>query len=226
MELDEHPAGEKAESRERKERGRKETRNKILQAAMDVFSEKGYNDTLVDDITRESSTSKGAFYFHFPSKKAIFEVLLDTLIDRLLAGANQAIDARHGAVEKIRAALSVVLSTLTRHEKATRLLFVEASGLGKTFDRQVHAAHRAIARFIAGHLEQAVENGSIEPIDCTLTAYAWLGAIHEVLLMRLLEKEARPLADLVDPLCDLLVKSLQPTSISRLVKGMNEHDEP
>ncbi|KYP81143.1 TetR/AcrR family transcriptional regulator [Ferroacidibacillus organovorans] len=226
MELDEPATNGKTEGSEKKERGRQETRNKILQAAMDVFSEKGYNDTLVDDITRESSTSKGAFYFHFPSKKAIFEVLLDTLIDRLLAGANQAIDTRHGAVEKIRAALTVVLSTLTRHEKATRLLFVEASGLGKTFDRQVYAAHRAIARFIALHLTHAVEDGSIEPIDCTLTAYAWLGAIHEVLLMRLLENEDRPLSDLVDPLCDLLVKSLQPTSISAPKERYDFSDEP
>ncbi len=185
------------------------TRKKLLEAAVDVFSDKGYNDALIDDIAAKSDTSKGAFYFHFPSKKAIFEALLQTLVDRLIGDVESAIDANQGALAKIEAALRTVLSIFVRHEKATRLLFVEASGLGRVFDKQVYAAHREFARLIAHHLQAAVDDGSIAPLDVHLTAYAWLGAIHEVLFMTLLAGEKRPLDTLVDPLCTMLVRSLR-----------------
>ncbi|MHB1627020.1 MAG: TetR/AcrR family transcriptional regulator [Bacilli bacterium] len=190
-------------------RDKESTRRRILDAAMDVFSEKGYTNALIDDIAKESDTSKGAFYFHFPSKKAIFEALLQTLVQRIVRDVEETIDSRQGAVDKIEGALHTVLGTLSRHEKATRLLFVEATGLGKIFDQHVLAAHRQFAALIAKHLQTAVDDRSIAPIDVDLTAYAWLGAIHEVLLMALLGPEKRSLESLTDPLCALLVSSLR-----------------
>ncbi len=190
-------------------RDKESTRKRILDAAMDVFSEKGYTKALIDDIAKESETSKGAFYFHFPSKKAIFEALLQTLVHRIVRDVEETIDSRQGAVDKIEGALRTVLRTFSRHEKATRLLFVEATGLGKIFDQHVLAAHRQFAALIAKHLQTAVDDRSIAPIDVDLTAYAWLGAIHEVLLMALLGPETRSLESLADPLCALLVSSLR-----------------
>lgn len=191
-----------------KRRDKEGTRNRILDAAMEVFSDKGYNDALVDDIAKESETSKGAFYFHFPSKRAIFEALLHRLVQGIVRDVEETIDARQGAVAKIQGALETVLETFARHEKATRLLIVEATGLGKAFDKQVYAAHREFAKLIANHLQAAIDDGSIAPIDVELTSYAWLGAIYEVLFMTLLSPERRPLATLSQPLCDLLIGSL------------------
>jgi AcrR family transcriptional regulator len=189
-------------------RDKERTRERILEAAMDVFSDKGYAATLIDDIARESDTSKGAFYFHFPSKKAIFEALLKSLVDRLTRDAQDAIAAQAGAVAKIEAALRAVLGLFARHEKATRLLFVEAVGLGRAFEQPVRDAHRALADVIATYLQQAVDDGSIPPIPVSLTAYAWLGAIHEVVFMNLSQPDSEPLEVLVAPLCNLLVGTL------------------
>lgn len=186
------------------------TRRRLIEAAVDVFADKGYNDTLIDDIASRSDTSKGAFYFHFPSKRAIFEALLQSLVDRLIADVETAIETNQGALAKIEAALRTVLSIFARHEKATRLLLLEASGLGKTFDRQVYDAHRKFSGLIARHLQHAVDDGSIAPIDSELVAYAWLGAIYEVLFMTLLAGDVRrPLDSLAEPLCQTLMRSLQ-----------------
>ena len=184
------------------------TRKKILDAAMDVFSDKGYNDALVDDIAKQSDTSKGAFYFHFPSKKALFQALLTSLVRHLIDDVEQAIEHHHGALNKIEAAIDTVLATFTKHEKATRLLLVEATGLGKAFDREIHQAHEQFARLIAKHLQAAIDDGSIEPIPVMVTAYAWFGAIYEVLFMTLLSPEHQSLETLVGPLRDLLLKSI------------------
>ena len=41
------------------------TRERILDAAAEVFATKGYHSSVVDDIVHDSNTSKGAVYFHF-----------------------------------------------------------------------------------------------------------------------------------------------------------------
>ena len=49
-----------------------ETKSKILEVALDLFSKKGFDQVTVDDIVSMSNTSKGAFYVHFKSKYEIF----------------------------------------------------------------------------------------------------------------------------------------------------------
>ncbi|WKA59346.1 TetR/AcrR family transcriptional regulator [Planococcus shenhongbingii] len=49
-----------------------QTKKKILETALKLFSAKGFNDVTVDEIVEASKTSKGAFYVHFKSKYEIF----------------------------------------------------------------------------------------------------------------------------------------------------------
>jgi TetR/AcrR family transcriptional repressor of nem operon len=55
---------------------RARTRQDLLQLGIDRFLDKGYGATTIEDIVRDSGYTRGAFYFHFPSKEDFFiEVL-------------------------------------------------------------------------------------------------------------------------------------------------------
>src|SRR5512138_1851693 len=54
-----------------------ETRSRIVESAIKLFSKRGYNKASVDEICAEAGVSKGAFYHHFESKQALFLALLD-----------------------------------------------------------------------------------------------------------------------------------------------------
>lgn len=54
---------------------KKSVKSRIVSAAWQLFYEKGYNGTTVDDIIELSDTSKGSFYYYFSTK----DELLDTL---------------------------------------------------------------------------------------------------------------------------------------------------
>lgn len=58
------------------QRRAKATREAILEAAATQFSRSGYAGTSISDIHRISNSTKGAMYFHFPSKEAIAHQLL------------------------------------------------------------------------------------------------------------------------------------------------------
>jgi AcrR family transcriptional regulator len=53
-----------------------DTRSKILHTALELFSKNGYDATGVAEICKRAKVSKGAFYYHFPSKQDLFLALM------------------------------------------------------------------------------------------------------------------------------------------------------
>ena len=80
-------------------RRRKDTRPaELLDAALDVFAEKGFAAARMEDIAARAGAAKGTLYLYFPSKEAVFEALVRTLIvpnlDRAEAVAGRAYAGR------------------------------------------------------------------------------------------------------------------------------------
>ena len=57
-------------------------RTALLEAAMEVFAQRGYRDASVDEIAERAGYSKGAIYFHFSGKDDLFFALLEERVDR------------------------------------------------------------------------------------------------------------------------------------------------
>ena len=58
-----------------KQTEKKSIKNRIVSAAWQLFYEKGYNGTTVDDIIELSGTSKGSFYYYFNTKDELLNTL-------------------------------------------------------------------------------------------------------------------------------------------------------
>ena len=75
---------------ERTKKG-KSAKNRIVTAAWQLFHEKGYNGTTVDDIIALSGTSKGSFYYYFNTKDELLNtlsVILDDFYEELESRMN------------------------------------------------------------------------------------------------------------------------------------------
>lgn len=158
------------------------TRDKILQAAREVFAEKGYHRALVDDIVRASQTSKGAVYHHFPNKEALFLALVDEFAGRLAEAVASAIGRAHGALGKVEAAVTAGLETFSRHRDLARILLLESVSLGPAYQSKRQEVHGRFAALIQAHLDEAAAEGSIPPVDTRVATLAWLGALNEVVV--------------------------------------------
>lgn len=189
-------------------RERPETRERIIGAAAAVFAEKGYRQSAVDHIVARSGTSKGSFYHFFPSKEAILLTLLDSLGSLLLDRVGGEVARASGALGRVDAALTAALRTLEEHRTLARIVVVEAPALGHGSDARLFALHRRLAGYIATRLDDAVREGTIPPLDTDLAAYAWIGAIHEVVLRWLHTGEREPLTAAVPELRRLLLRSV------------------
>jgi TetR/AcrR family fatty acid metabolism transcriptional regulator len=193
---------------ERPGRDKEATRQRILEAAEVVFAEKGYHGAVVDDIIRASNTSKGGFYFHFPSKQGIFLALLDVLAPKLMGAVDLAIAHETTAAGKVDAALRTVLEQFSRHRRLSKIFLVEAVGLGHGFDEKIMTIRGQFAGMIQRYLDLAVAEGVIAPLDTEVAAYAWFGAINEVVLRWLIVPNPAPLEQAMPTLRALLLRSV------------------
>ena len=159
-----------------------DTQQKILDAAIDVFAEKGYHDARVDEIVDVSKTSKGAVYFYFPSKQDIFLAIVDKFARMLEERLKPAISQEAHGVERVSIALQVCLKTFEQYRSLAKVFLVQAAGLGVVFEDKQIEIHNRFARLIRQQLDVAVAEGDIPPIDTEVAAYVWMGAIYDMVI--------------------------------------------
>ena len=75
-------------------------KRRIVDAAWELFYEKGYDDTTVDDIIRLSDTSKGSFYYYFSGKDALLDTL-STILDEYYANLEEELDENMSSFDKL-----------------------------------------------------------------------------------------------------------------------------
>jgi len=168
------------------------TREHILQAAIQVFAEKGYHETRVDDIVEASGSSKGGVYFHFHSKQEIFLALIDDFAEQLQAAVLQAIVRENGGIRRVDAALRSCLEVFAEYQPLAKIFLVQAVGLGEIFEQKRMDIHRRFEGAIKLYLDQALADGDIPPVDTEVAALAWMGAINEVVIRWVLTGEPGP----------------------------------
>jgi AcrR family transcriptional regulator len=185
----------------------KATRKRILDAAIKVFSRKGYHDTRVDDIVAASDSSKGAVYFYFPGKQQIFLALVDEFADLLQRRLAKAVANETDGVQKVNLALKTCLETFGQYRGLAKIFLIQAVGLGTAFEEKRLEIHDRFAQLIKSHLDQALAEGDIPAIDTEVVAYAWMGAINEIVIRWVHTGQPEPERILL-PLRSMLLRSI------------------
>lgn len=168
---------------------KQETRDRILEAALEVFAEKGYHETNVDDIVNASNTSKGGFYFHFPSKRKIFLTLIDEMGKILVEKIEAEAKTGRTAKEKASLALKKGLRIFTKYRDLAKFLLIEAFATGQAFEEERKKIHENLEKIFQSNLEEAKEENTISSsVDTALIASLWVGAINHIVIKFLLNE--------------------------------------
>jgi isochorismate synthase len=181
---------------------------RILDAALEVFSARGYRDASVDDVASAAETSKGGVYFHFPGKDALFMALLERSAKLLLSKIEESVASEPDPVAKVDAALLSLLRTFASHRRLARLFLVETMGAGPRFQARVVEVHRQFEQFIRRNLQEAVRQGIVPALDADVASQAWFGALNQVVTRWVLEERPGRLEDAYPGLRALLLRSV------------------
>lgn len=185
------------------------TRRRLLEAAIQVFARKGYYGTTVDDIVAECGSSKGAFYFHFESKEALFLRLVEEFAGQLAGALEHAVrHAARGGPGRVEAAITAGLELMGRYPELTRLFLIEAVGINPQFEAKRRELMDRFAHVIRGYLEEAASRHPLAVGDTALASAAILGALNEVVVWWLSRPQERPLAELAPEMTRFVLRAI------------------
>lgn len=168
-----------------------ETRARILQASLRLFSMNGYDATGVAQICAEAGVSKGSFYHHFPSKHSVFMCLLENW----LAGLNSEMARlQKGAltVPQTFIQMTGMLQHVFRDARTHLPMFLEfwtQSSRDAEVWKVTVAPYRNYLSTFTCLLQQGIEEGSIEDDDVEETARVITALALGVILQGLLDPD-------------------------------------
>ena len=169
-----------------------DTRGRIVCAAERCFARQGYDGTGVATICASASVSKGAFYHHFASKRALFLAVME----RRFAAFEEALMAAGQATlpvpDQLRQMVDLLQLAFEQNDQDMPL-FLEfwTQALRDPAVRQATLApYRVYQRFFSQLVERGVREGSLREIDPELGAQVLVLLGSGLFLQGLLDPEA------------------------------------
>lgn len=152
-------------------------RGKILSAATKLINHQGYHGASVDKISTAVGTTKGGFYHHMGSKDemilACFDRSLSIIRETLLAAEAVAANAYQAI-----AAIAAHLVSLQIRDGAALLRMSALTTLPENLQVIVIEKYQQIVHLLASIISDGITDGSLRPVDATLSAQLILGMMN------------------------------------------------
>lgn len=146
-----------------------------MDSAVELFTERGYGGTSLDEIAKSARVTKGALYHHFGGKQALFEAAFDAVeagvVARLAEIANETGSPWEAARASLRAFLEVCL------EPAYQRIVVNEAPAVMGVERSRAAEERFTFGMVRESVAALIEVGEIEPLPVESLSRVVFGAL-------------------------------------------------
>jgi AcrR family transcriptional regulator len=190
------------------------TRTKILDAALEVFSSKGFHGTTVDEIAELAELGKGTVYRHFSSKKGLFSELIRSKVAELEKTVSGAIDPHADVLEIIENYLRIYFDFFDHNRELYKVLIQEQSDFGAEVKALYIGNILKKVPLLKRKILHAARNGRLKQMDFHTVFYGVMGFIDGVIQKWLASEEDYSLVDEV------------PTVIETIFYGFVNYDPP
>jgi AcrR family transcriptional regulator len=188
-----------------KEKERK--RQEIIKAAIRVFSQKGYHQTKIVDITGSLKISTGTFYLYYHNKRELFIEVIDDVFRNIVGEAAAAIKGENDFLERMRIRGRVFYKNYTKYSEILNQLRAELASEEQWPAEKIKKIYHGLTRPVVREIEAGIKDGSVREIDPDLLAYALTGLI-EIMSLRLSLDKKYNLENIMDFIADLTINRM------------------
>lgn len=154
-------------------------KDRIINAALKLFSNNGYHKTTVSQIAKEAKVAKGTVYWYFDSKKQLFQAIILTGVERLTSQIESRVKEKDDVIDKLK---SIVMIYLEFINKARQHFKVFQEGMIAVIDNdfkdRMMAFRSEQAEFIAAIIEQGKNENKVRlDVDNKDMAYLLLSMV-------------------------------------------------
>ena len=159
-----------------RERQREAKRNAVLQAAAQLFNERGFHATSLDDIAARLNVTKPTLYYYVKNKDEILLQCVRQGLDMMLEGIEASRAAGGKAIDQLMTCMQVYARIVTM-DFGMCLIRVGDEQLPPESRRELRRLKSAIDQEFRRLVAEGVAEGSLQPCDPKMTAFVIAGAL-------------------------------------------------
>lgn len=149
-------------------KGLLERRDRILEAAAQVFAEKGFKETTIDDIAEKAGVGKGTLYRRVGKKEDFARLLHERAAELTYSQLSAEIKKRDDPLLQFKEAIYAICDTYEKHLSLMILLLSQAVTqiINKEKDRKARPnAQQDMFQLLEDIVQRAIKKGQIRPVD-------------------------------------------------------------
>jgi len=174
---------------------RPSAKERILDAALEVFSLKGFHPATMDEIAEKAGVGKGTLYRYFETKEKLFAELVRLRLEELGRRAGSSIDGRDDVLTMISKYIRIYFEFFDLNQRLYRLIIQEQLDLGKQSPNEYfHKVLRAVPN-LKRKVYEGTQQGILKDVDFQTVFYGTMGFVHGVIQKWLARDCSYPLVD-------------------------------
>lgn len=191
---------------------RADKRELIIEAAVEVFAEKGFHSARISDIARKAGVADGTIYLYFKNKEDLLLSIFEEKMDIILKGVHDAIDGVEDPVERIRRFARHHFRQVRENRSAAEVLQIELRLSNKFLKEYRPEKLWAYLDVFAQAVRDGQESGMFrEDINPFIAMWGFFGGLDEIAMQWVLARDQRrvPLEEAADAVADIYIRGMR-----------------
>jgi TetR/AcrR family fatty acid metabolism transcriptional regulator len=173
-------------------KGAKAKRERILRAAIKIFSQKGFFSSKVSDIAQSAGVADGTIYLYFKNKDDLLISLFEEKMAEVVADVRERVDSGEGALSRLKIFIENHMNLLVREAGLIEVLQVELRQSNKFMKEYVPVKFLEYLDVISEILEQGIREGVFrQELNVAVARRAVFGALDEIALAYVLSRKRK-----------------------------------
>lgn len=185
-------------------------RDQILEAALTVLIRKGYENSRMDDIVRESNLSKGAIYWYYKSKKEIYLSLVNHWVLRYSATLNHIVEEGLPAARQLEKLFQYFIDQYEHNTLVFRAMmeFWALAARDDDFHSKVQKVYTEFLNLIKRIVTQGLQSGEFRTGDVTVTALSIMLNIEGIMWFTVYDTPGITVRNYIEAVTAFIIRGL------------------
>ncbi|WP_010302968.1 TetR/AcrR family transcriptional regulator [Kurthia senegalensis] len=151
-------------------------KEELIRQSIQLFDEKGFTNTSIQQITDALHVTKGTFYYYFASKEQLLYTIHLHYVDELLKRQQTIMNQKQTALEKLSRIITLIIEDMDDVQLEARVFFREMKHLSTENNQNIKQKRKQFRLNVQSVIEQGQDHREISnTVKADLAAFAVLG---------------------------------------------------
>ncbi|MCH7963968.1 MAG: uroporphyrinogen-III synthase [Bacteroidetes bacterium] len=153
-------------------------RERILDAAAELFSQKSYHEVMMEDVAKMIGVAKGTVYNYFTSKEELYFSIMSLRMENLLNSLAEKIRSEHNSIDSLRTFILHVYMFMMKYQNFFLMYKKESLNSESNLCNKLRNLEDQLKEQLAGIIRNGIKDNLFREVDDEFTANSILGSIY------------------------------------------------